>query len=74
MHITLVFSCKWMLDFDSDFVFVEHHNFLVNKKSGKILKQITKGGSIGYVLKGKFYTLAKLKMHLVKITKSTIPF
>jgi hypothetical protein len=74
MRITLNFTCKWTLDFDDDFVFVERFNFLVNLKTGKILKQITKGGSIGYVIKGKFYTLAKLKLHLIKIEKKDCPF
>jgi hypothetical protein len=74
MRISLVFSCKWTLSFDSDFVFVEKHNFLVNLKTGKILKQITKGGSIGYVIKGRFYSLNKLRQSLVKIQKEDCPF
>jgi hypothetical protein len=74
MRITLNFTCKYTLNFDNDFVFTEKYNFLVNKKTGKILKQITKGGSIGYVLKGKFYTLTSLRQSLVKIAKSDCPF
>lgn len=74
MRITLNFTCKYTLSFDNDFVFIEKYNFLVNKKSGRILKQITKGGSIGYVLKGKFYTLTSLRQSLVKIKKSDCPF
>ena len=74
MRISLDFTCKWTLDFDKDFVFVENHNFLVNLKTGKVLKQVTKGGSIGYVLKGKFYSLTKLRQSLVKIEKQDCPF
>lgn len=74
MRINLTFSCKWTLDFDSDFVFIEKYNFLVNLKTGKILKQITKGGSIGYVIKGNFYSLKKLRQFLVKIQKENCPF
>lgn len=74
MRISLQFTCKWQLDFDSDFVFVERFNFLVNRKTGKILKQITKGGSIGYVIKGKFYSLTSLRQSLVKIEKQDCPF
>lgn len=74
MRITLNFTCKWTLDFDEDFVFVEKYNFLVNRKTGKILKQVTKGGSIGYVLKGKFYTLSRLRTHLTKIKTQETPF
>ena len=72
--VTLQFTCKWTLDFDKDFVFLDKYKFLVNLKTGKILKQITKGGSIGYVIKGKFYTLTKLKGHLVKIEQNKAPF
>ena len=74
MRIELQFSCKWTLDFDKDFVFLDTYNFLVNLKTKKILKQVTKGGSIGYVIKGKFYTLTKLRTHLVRIEKQRCPF
>ena len=74
MRITLNFTCKWTLNFDNDFVFIEKYNFLVNKKTGKILKQITKGGSIGYVIKGKFYSLTRLRQSLVRIQKCDCPF
>lgn len=74
MRISLEFSCKWTLDFDQDFVFIEKHNFLVNLRTGKIINQITKGGSIGYVLKGKFYSLSKLRQHVIKIEKQKTPF
>lgn len=74
MHITLNFSCKYTLDFDNDFVFIEKYNFLVNLKTGRILKQVIKGGSIGYVIKGKFKSITSLKASLVKIKKSDCPF
>lgn len=74
MRITLNFTCKYTLDFDTDFVFIEKYNFLVNIQTGKILKQVMKGGSIGYVLKGKFYSLTRLRQSLVKIQKSDCPF
>ena len=74
MRITLNFTCKYTLDFDNDFVFIEKYNFLVNLQTGKILKQIMKGGSIGYVIRGKFYSLTRLRQSLVKIEKSDCPF
>jgi hypothetical protein len=66
--------CQNSMSIYNDFVFVERFNFLVNLKTGKILKQIMKGGSIGYVIKGKFYSLKRLKQSLVKIEKSDCPF
>lgn len=74
MRINLQFTCKWTLYFDKDFVFIEKYNFLVNLQTGKILKQITKGGSIGYVIKGKFYSLTRLRQSLVRIEKQDCPF
>ena len=74
MRISLNFSCKYCLDFDTDFVFIEKYNFLINLKSSRILKQVIKGGSIGYVIKGKFYSLTKLRQSLVRIEKSDCPF
>lgn len=47
---------------------------LVNLKSGRVINQITKGGSIGYILDGKFYTLFRVKQMLVKIKEDKIPF
>lgn len=74
MNIHLKFSCKWTLDFDCDYVFVDRYNFLVNLKTMKIIDQVSKGGSIGYVVKGKFYTLKKLRDHLKKIKNNDCPF
>lgn len=74
MRINLVFTCKYTLNFDNDFVFTEKYNFLVNQKTGRILKQITKGGSIGYCIRGKFHTLTSLRQSLVKIAKLDCPF
>ena len=74
MHIYLKFSCKWTLDFDDRYVFIDKYNFMVNTQTGKILKQVIKGGSIGYIINGKFYTLTKLKSSLTKIKKNECPF
>lgn len=74
MRISLQFTCKYTLDFDKDFVFTEKFNFLVNLKTNRILKQVIKGGTIGYVLKGKFYSLTRLRQSLVKIDKLDCPF
>lgn len=74
MHIYLNFTCKYTFSFDQDFVFIEKYNFLVNLKTNRILKQVTKGGSIGYVLKGNFYSLTFLKSKLLKIKNEKTPF
>jgi len=57
-----------------NYVFIEKYNFLVNLKTGRILKQITKGGSIGYIINSKFYSLTKLRQSLARIKKTYCPF
>lgn len=74
MRITLTFTCKWTIINNENYVFTESPKMLVNLKSGKIINQITKGGSIGYIINSKFYTLTKLKTMLVKIKHNEIPF
>ena len=74
MRISLDFTCKYTLDFDNNYVFVEKYNFLVNRKTRRILKQVMKGGSIGYVINSKFYSLTKLRQSLVMIEKQDCPF
>jgi len=74
MRVYLQFSCKYTLNFNHNYVLVENYNFLVNLKTNRILKQVTKGGSIGYVIENKFYSLTKFRDCLVKIEKSKCPF
>lgn len=74
MRISLQFTCKYTLSFNENYVFVEKHNFMVNLKTNRIINQVMKGGSIGYVIGGKFYSLTKLRQSLVKIKESDCPF
>jgi hypothetical protein len=55
-------------------VFTESPKMLVNLKTGRVIKQVTKGGSIGYIVDGKFYSLTKLREHLEKIRNENLPF
>lgn len=75
MRISLDFTCKWTVINNENYVFTENPKMLVNLKSGKVINQITKGGSIGYVINSKFYTITKLKTMLIKIKqKEKLPF
>lgn len=75
MNVHLKLSCKYRLDFAINYVFTTNPKMLVNLNSGKVINQIIKGGSIGYVINGKFYTLTKLREHLEEIPKKEIlPF
>ncbi len=75
MRISLDFTCKWTVINNENYVFTENPKMLVNLKSGNVINQITKGGSIGYVINSKFYTTTKLKTMLIKIKqKEKLPF
>jgi hypothetical protein len=75
MRITLDLYCKYHVNFATNYVFTIKPKLLVNMKSGKVIKQIMKGSTIGYVINSKFYSLTKLREHLEEITKKEIlPF
>ena len=74
MRISLDFTCKWTIKNNENYVFTESPKLLVNLKSGKIINQVMKGGSIGYIINGKFKSLTTLRKELVKISKKDCPF
>jgi len=57
----------------------EHYVFdklknLHNKKTGRIIKQKSKNGMIGYYINGKFMSTKRLKPLLIKPPKNILPF
>jgi hypothetical protein len=75
MRITLDLYCKYRIKFSPNYVFTIEPKLLVNLKSGRIINQIMKGSTIGYIVNGKFYSLAKLREYLEVIPKKEImPF
>ena len=68
-HIDLV----WKLDFADNYQFDKKGN-CYNVKSGKQLKQTVIGYTLGYCIKGKFYSLTRLRQSLVKIKNTDCPF
>jgi hypothetical protein len=69
--ITVPYTLVWTLDFDDNYGWTKCGKCF-NIKRQKELKQVTQGGSIGYNIRGKFYTLKKLKKHLTKWNSSTL--
>lgn len=74
MRISLKFTCKYRLKSSPNYVFTVSPKMLVNLKTGRVIKQITKGGSIGYVIDGKFKSLTKLRNDLEVIREDGLPF
>lgn len=74
LEFTIKYVAKWRLNFATNYVFTKC-GLCYNKKSGKLIKQITKNYTIGYIINGKFYSLKVLKEKLEVIPKKEIlPF
>ena len=73
-YVHLKYSCKYRVKFSHNYVFTICGK-CVNLKTNKEIKQVIKGGSIGYVLGGKFYSLTHLRTQLERIPKKQkLPF
>jgi hypothetical protein len=64
---------KWKIKGFDNYVFTENKK-LFNLQTGREIRQILNGGSYGYCLKGRFYTLNKLKLLVYKDQKIDLPF
>ena len=71
--ISITYTVKFELDFARNYKFTENKECF-NAKTGRRIKQVYKNGSIGYNIKGKFYSLTRLRKHLVKPVKIDCPF
>jgi len=71
--ITITYTIKFRVDFAPEYVF-NNHKECFNAKTGRRIKQVYNNGSIGYVFRGKFYSLKNLRKHLVKPVKVQCPF
>lgn len=46
----------------------------INSKRCKILKKVSKNGTIGYNFRSKFYPLSKVRLMMQKIKTNKLPF
>jgi hypothetical protein len=67
--VSINYTCKYRLNFADNYLWTNCGK-CVNLKTNRLIKQVYKSGSIGYVIKGKFYTLKKLRTQLEKIPKN----
>jgi len=70
--ITITYDLIYQLDFAPEYQWTNCKKCF-NVKRGKQIKQVMQGGSIGYNIRSKFYSLTKLKKHLQKITNEDNP-
>lgn len=73
MLVSINYTIKYELDFAPNYKWL-NNNQCYNAKTGRLIRQTLVGGSIGYVINGKFMSLKKLKTHLVKPVKNICPF
>jgi len=65
---TVKYTCKYQLSFANNYKFSTCGK-CYNSKTNRLIKQIIKGGSIGYIINGNFYTLTNLRSKIEKIPK-----
>lgn len=71
--VSINYTLKYELDFASEYKFTDCKK-CINIKTSRMIKKVYNSGSIGYVIRGKFYSLGKLRKQIKKIQKSKIPF
>ena len=70
---SITYTCKYELSFAPQYKWSTCGK-CYNSKTGRLIKQVVKGGSIGYVINGKFYTVSYLRKKLQKIKEINYPF
>lgn len=73
IEFSVTYKSKYRLKNNINYVF-SICGLCFNLKSGKLVKQITKGYTIGYLIDGKFRSLKALKSELEIIPKNNCPF
>ena len=74
IEFNVKYKAKYRLKDNENYIF-STCGLCFNLKSGKLVKQITKGYTIGYLINGKFKSLEVLRQNLELIPKnSNCPF
>jgi len=71
--ITVTYTNKYELDFAPEYKWTKCGKCF-NNKTGREIKKVVNNSCIGYTIRGKFYSLTKLRKHLVKINNIKTPF
>lgn len=73
VEFTTKHIAKYRLKNNINYVF-STDKICYNIKTGRVIKQILKGSTIGYVINSKFKSLNNLRKELELIPKDTTPF
>ena len=73
IEFNVKYKAKYRLKNNNNYIF-STCGLCFNQKSGKLVKQITKKYTIGYLIDGKFKSLDRLREELEIIPKNKCPF
>jgi hypothetical protein len=73
IEFTVKYLAKYRLKNNQHYIF-STCGLCFNQKSGKLVKQVTKKYTIGYLIDGKFRSLDRLREELEIIPKNILPF
>ncbi len=72
-YVSTTYAYVYELDFAPEYKFTICKK-CINSKTGRELKQVYNNRCIGYNIRGKFYSLSKLRKHLIKPRVIDFPF
>jgi hypothetical protein len=73
MIVSVNYTYIYVLNFANEYKFTKCKK-CINNKTGREIKQVMNNSCIGYNIRGKFYSLTRLKQHLIKEPKFETPF
>lgn len=71
--LSVTYTYKYVIDFAPNYKFTTC-GVCINAKTRRKIKKVYNSGSIGYNIRGKFYSLKRLRSHLIKELHSNCPF
>jgi len=72
-RISISYTYKYCISFADNYKFTTC-GICINSKTNRIIKKVYNSGSIGFNIKGKFYSLKKLRQYLTKQETIKMPF
>ena len=71
--ITVTYTIYFVINFAENYGFTKCKRCF-NLKTGREIKQVLKSGCIGYNIDTRFYSLTRLRKHLVEPKEKECPF
>ena len=72
LTISTTYDCKYQVKGMTEYKFAKKKLF--NTQRGKEIKKVLNGYTIGYNLRGKFYSMQRIKTMIEPVEKNICPF